>query len=178
MHENYVKQTYRNRMEVLTDKGVLKLSIPVRKGNEEAASIRDMQINLQDRWHVIHQRTLDTAYNSSPFYEFYKDDLDKLWRTPSESLMAFNIRCHNTISDIMEWDLPLNISEQYVESNENDLRPIFNKAGNIFIAQEYHQVFMEKCGFASNLSILDLIFNLGPEAGIYLRNLSLNDYIQ
>jgi hypothetical protein len=173
VHENYRKQTYKNRAEIVTDQGLLKLTIPVIKNSGLKTPFHEIQIDNGDHWNKIHPRALKAAYSSSPFYEYYIDDLNPIWEQPCDSLYENNLRCHKIICKIMEWKLDLNISDTYVDDFENDYRPMFLKRKKKSDFQPYTQVFKSKTEHISNLSILDLIFNLGPESEMYLRNLKI-----
>jgi len=119
------------------------------------------------------RRTLKAAYGSSPFYEFYIDDLMEIWDNPSKTLYENNLRCHQIICRIMDWDLPLIFSESYIPSNNRDFRPYFSKEKLDVHYPSYRQVFSDKIDFMANMSILDLIFNLGPESTAYLKKLNI-----
>jgi len=112
------------------------------------------------------------------------DDLLDIWHKPSPSLIENNVRCHERICQIMEWELPLQFSDSYMDTDKNDFRPYFGKRGHMPTGESkdkpqltfppYHQVFNGKKNFNPNLSILDLIFNLGPQSELYLKQLEFN----
>jgi len=180
IHSNYRKQTFRNRCEILTDQGLLKLTIPVIKNSGQKTPFHEVKIDLKDNWHKIHARTIKAAYGSSPFYEFYIDDIREIWEKPSVTLMENNLRCHQIICRIMEWNLDLNLSEAFEPGDKNELGRALKpekfdqdeptKSASLYSNFEsYNQVFQSEDDFIANLSILDLIFNLGPQSEIYLK---------
>lgn len=170
--ENYTKQTYRNRCEILGANGPVPLVVPVVKGRGKKIKIKDLQISYDTDWQRNHWRTLFSAYNSSPFFEFYKDDILPFFEKRRKYLLDLNLSIHETLCNLMEIDTPLNLTDDFEEIPENTLNyreflsPKKNKTlpDPLFKPQEYTQVFSEKFGFISNLSILDLLFNEGPNS--------------
>lgn len=171
-HENFIKQTYRNRTVILGANGPISLIVPVEKGREQKIKIKDLRISYDEEWQRTHWRTIFSAYNSSPFFEYYADDLEPFFRNKFEFLVDFNQRITETLLEILEIEVVLNLTvdfERTPESCLNFREKISPKAHrNVddpnFVAQEYTQVFAEKFGFIPDLSILDLLFNEGPSA--------------
>lgn len=182
MEDNYQKQTYRNRQYIYGANGRLLLNIPILhegpKGSPQ--KYREIRIDANDDWQRIHWKSLESAYRSSPFFEFYEDDLKQLYTTPYDRLMAFNFRCWKTITDLLQLKRSQQFTEHFQDrySIENDgiwdgrFLSVAKRKPPVEI-EPYFQVFMEKGGFIPNLSILDLLFNLGPETLNYLLKAQL-----
>jgi hypothetical protein len=170
--ENYTKQTYRNRCEILGANGPVSLIVPVVKGRSKKIKIKDLQISYDNDWQRNHWRTLFSAYNASPFFEFYKDDILPFFEKRRKYLLDLNLGIHEMLCGLMEIDTHLNLTNNFEDIPENTLNyreflsPKKNKTlpDPLFQPQEYTQVFSEKFDFISNLSILDLLFNEGPNS--------------
>lgn len=171
-HENFIKQTYRNRTIILGANGPISLIVPVEKGRGPKIKIRDLRIAYDEDWQRNHWRTIFSAYNSSPFFEYYKDDLEPFFRKKHEFLFDFNIRITEAILEMLEAEVSLNLTEEFGEIPDNCLNfreqisPKLHRTNDDpnYSTQEYTQVFSEKFGFVPDLSILDLLFNEGPSA--------------
>ncbi|HAH22302.1 MAG TPA: hypothetical protein DCL77_00780 [Prolixibacteraceae bacterium] len=171
-HEHFIKQTYRNRAVILGANGPVSLIVPVEKGREQKIRIKDLRISYDEEWQRNHWRTIFSAYNSSPFFEYYADDLEPFFQKKHEFLFDFNQQIMDTLMEILELQTPINLTAGFEEIPEGSLNlreKISPKAhrsapDNHFIPQPYTQVFGEKFGFTADLSILDLLFNEGPSA--------------
>jgi len=171
-HENFVKQTYRNRTVILGANGPISLIVPVEKGRSQKVKIKDLRIAYDEEWQRNHWRTIFSAYNSSPFFEYYADDIESFFRKKHEFLFDFNRKITETILETLEIPVSLTLTDDFELLPENCLNSreqISPKTHLIepdphFIAQPYTQVFAEKFGFVPDLSILDLLFNEGPSA--------------
>lgn len=176
-HENFIKQTYRNRTVILGANGPIPLVVPVEKGRGPKIKIKDLRIAYDEEWQRNQWRTIFSAYNSSPFFEYYADDLEPFFRKKHEFLFDYNQKITETILEILEIPASLNFTEEFGKVPENCLNfreQISPKAHRInedpnFSPPEYTQVFAEKFGFVPGLSILDLIFNEGPSAHTLLE---------
>ena len=177
-HENFVKQTYRNRTVILGANGPISLIVPVEKGRSQKVKIKDLRIAYDEEWQRNHWRTIFSAYNSSPFFEYYADDVEMFFRKKHEFLFDFNQQITETILEILEITVSLNLTEDFEQIPENCLNfreQISPKTHLItpdphFMAEPYTQVFTEKFEFVPDLSILDLLFNEGPSALEILGN--------
>ena len=177
-HENFIKQTYRNRAVILGANGPVPLIVPVEKGREQKIKIKDLRIAYDEEWQRTHWRTIFSAYNSSPFFEYYADDLESFFRKKVNFLFDFNQQITETVLNLLEIEVVLNLTEdfEYIPENCLNFRAEINPKAHRnspdphFVAQNYTQVFSEKFGFVADLSILDLLFNEGPSANSVLLN--------
>jgi hypothetical protein len=170
--ENFTKQTYRNRYEIPGANGVISLIVPVVKGRGRKIKIRDLKISYDTDWQRNHWRTIFSAYNSSPFFEFYQDDIQPFFEKPWKFLFDFNLEILKILCDLMEIKPNLVLTESFEQVPAGTLN--FREAispkkhrkdsDQQFSPQPYTQVFHEKFGFVPNLSILDLLFNEGPNS--------------
>ena len=171
-HENFVKQTYRNRTVILGANGPIPLIVPVEKGRDRKVTIKDLRIAYDEEWQRNHWRTIFSAYNSSPFFEYYADEIETFFRKKPVFLFDFNQQITETILELIEAEVTIKLTDDFEQIPENYLNfreQISPKLHLInpdphFEAQPYTQVFSEKFGFVPDLSILDLLFNEGPSA--------------
>lgn len=174
--EHYIKQTWRNRYDIVAANGLLALTIPVIGQRGEKTPLHSIEVDFTNNWPSLHWKTLVSAYASSAFFEHYADELEDFIMHPPNTLAAFNLASIKLIYRWLELDFNINISKQYhhVASDETDLRPHFKPAKfhfPDFRPPSYFQVFSHKQKFHSNPSVLDAIFNLGPETADYLRQI-------
>lgn len=149
------------------------LSIPVVKQSGVRQKTHEVKIDYATNWQKLHLRAIETAYGSSPFLEFYIDDILPIYEKKYDSLLALNKACHEAVCNMMDWQLPLTYSSDFITHDDLNQRVDFKKGWRDEKLPPYTQVFYEKKDHISNLSILDLIFNLGPESGIYLKSCGL-----
>ncbi|MCF4101375.1 WbqC family protein [Gillisia sp. M10.2A] len=172
--DNYQKQTYRNRMYIYGANGKLLLNIPIKhlpkSPVKQYQKYKEVRIDNDMKWQKQHWKSLKSAYQTSPFFEFYEDELAPLYNRDFEYLMDFNYACFETISECLQLDIDYKKTTEYIKQPENllDKRNLINAKVAVEIPP-YNQVFQEKEGFLSNLSILDLLFNEGPNALMYLN---------
>ncbi len=175
---NYQKQTFRNRTYICTDRGKHILTIPISHLGNNSGKQRNSAVKIDNSypWQRQHWRTLETAYRTSPFFEFYEDDIRPLYDTKYDNLMDFNLKTIEVICDCLQLEMPKAKTEVFKHNYETsaDYRHLVSTKNKIEIAQkEYVQVFGDRHGFISDLSILDLLFNLGPNTTEYLRETKL-----
>lgn len=177
-HENFVKQTYRNRTVILGANGPISLIVPVEKGREQKIKIKDLRIAYDEEWQRNHWRTIFSAYNSSPFFEYYADDIETFFRKKHPFLFDFNQQITETMLEILEIQSSIILTEDFEHIPENCLnfreqispkKHLINPDPH-FVSQPYTQVFGEKFGFVPDLSMLDLLFNEGPSAHAVLED--------
>lgn len=169
--DNFQKQTYRNRCYIYTAQGKQLLNVPVQHSKEIKQKTKEVKIDYKDDWHKQHLKTLKTAYSSSPYYEFYIDDLLPVFEKKIHFLLDLNFLAHEIIMDALQLEIPTKKTTEYEKVTKVlDLRILAeDKPKIIYNLERYIQVFSENHGFIPNLSILDLLFMEGPNALNYLE---------
>lgn len=173
-HENYLKQSYRNRCNISTANGIQSLVIPIKKLSGKR-KITEIEIDYSTNWQKNHLRTIDAAYKSSPFYEYYIDAFIKIFNDKHLKLFIFNSELLKTILSEIIINKEFSYSNEYVSFYVNDYRMSINPKEKHWVKDtkfnqiEYTQVFTEKFGYISDLSIIDILFNKGPETELYLK---------
>lgn len=171
--EHYQKQTYRNRCHIASPNGVLPLSIPVEKTADKCFT-RDIVISKHSDWQTLHWRAITTAYNSTPFFEYYEDDLRPFFEREWKFLFDFNNEIQQKILELLDIETEVGFTQEFRPDYADaiDLRNAINPrhplADADFTVRPYYQVFEQKFGFLPNLSIIDLLFNMGNEARLWL----------
>ena len=171
--ETYRKQTYRNRCRVMTANGVESLSVPVVKVHGNHTMTKDIIISPVEPWQHIHSRCLESAYKAAPYFDHYYDYLCPIFEGHFERLIDLNDAALQAILKMLKIKKEIVHTTDYVREAENDLREAFSpkKAIENTSFPAYYQVFSTKFPFAADLSVLDLIFNEGPEATNYLKQI-------
>lgn len=178
MSENYVKQSYRNRCEILGANGVISLSIPVVKQHNQKVCTRDVEIDYSTNWQHQHWRSITSAYSNSPFFEHYADYLAPYFSQKERYLVIFNNLIQNKIFELLNVSPHIQHSveyssylDQYSKDYRNSISPKkrLNCNKEPYVAKEYYQVFSDRMPFYPNLSILDLLFCEGPESKKYIK---------
>ena len=164
----YVKQTYRNRCHIAAANGLMALSIPVEKPGKEKALIRDIRISEHADWQMNHWKSIESAYRSTPFFEYYKDDLLPFYEKQWTFLWDLNLELQAKLLELIDINPVIRFTEEYQPSlvGIQDLRDSIHpkKANLVESHNPYYQVFEQKFGFQPNLSIIDLLFNMGNES--------------
>ena len=171
--DNYQKQTFRNRTYIYGANGKLGLFIPVIHTHKNRELFKDVKISYESNWMDLHLKSLQSAYRSSPYFEYFEDDFIKLYAEKEKFLVDFNIKCIKLISNLLDLDLDYKISSEYVEKTNDiiDLRDLSNARKEKKIeTPKYIQVFESKHGYLNNLSILDLIFSEGKNSVLLMNN--------
>jgi hypothetical protein len=171
-HENFQKQSYRNRCYIYGANGIQCLVIPVKKNHGEKTPITDVEIDYSSPWQKIHLKSIQSAYQTSPFYEYYADDFNALYDEMPDRLFDLNHRMLEYILTQVGLLCKINLTDAFEKSpvDKSDFRrsiqpkPRLNKPDRNFMPVPYQQVFQERNGFLPNLSIIDLLFNEGPDA--------------
>jgi hypothetical protein len=161
--ETYKKQTCRNHCDIYGPNGKQRLSIPVIKVNGNHTLTKDVRISYTQAWQKVHWRSIETAYNNSPFFLFYRDHLEPFFFKKFDFLLDFNTKLLEVLFNIFRIEKQIDLTDHYEKPPVIPFNLIF---------PSYIQVFSEKSGFQPNLSAIDLLFNLGPEAGEYLQGSS------
>ena len=169
--ESFPKQTYRNRTAVYGANGRLLLIIPVKHNGTR--TINEIEVSHRDSWEKIHWKSIKTAYQRSPYFEYYEDQLEQIFNFKTNSLFAFNLNALKIIQKILKTDKGYSFTEEYFRNpTEENYREKFSpKKEQEFILEEYYQTFTEKFGFQEDLSIIDLLCNKGPESLTYIKNI-------
>jgi len=168
VHENYVKQSYRNRCEIYGANGKLALIIPITRSSN--TPMKEVKIDYDQNWQKIHWKSLESSYRSSPYFEFYEDKFIHLYEQKNiHYLVDFNMELLNIFLKLLDLEIELSYTDSYEKEIKNklDLRSLIHpKMGTsqYYNENKYIQVFEEKMGFIPNLSIYDLVFNEGPAA--------------
>ena len=173
MDDHFLKQTYRNRTFIYGANGKMLLNIPVIHTQKNRQKYRDVKIFNEDKWQDQHWKSLLSAYSTSPFFEYYEDDIKPLFKTKTDTILEFNLKCFETICDCLQLELHITKNDVYQKDLEGvtDFRYLVNAKKAFHKPFEpYTQVFQDKHGFINNLSILDLLFNEGPNAINYLES--------
>ncbi len=178
--DNYQKQTYRNRTYIYGANGKLLLNIPILHSGVKGSKrlYKDIQIEHQFNSLKIHWKSFEAAYRTSPFFEFYEDEFAPLFENKEKFLMDFNLKCNEFVFDALGLDYnPQKTNEFNLKLSNNiiDYRELATSKSKVYNTEfeKYIQVFSDKHGFLSNLSVLDVLFNLGPSSLEYLENQKL-----
>ena len=195
-YDSFQKQTYRNRCVIATANGLQALTVPIEneKGEmrNEKCLLRDVRISDHNQWRRVHWNALQSAYSESPFFEYYADDLHPFFENKYEFLLDFNEAIRQKVCELIDIHPNVEYSSQFIvlsprvrrcnhssqlqrstfNVQRDDFRDVINakhpQPDAEFTPKEYWQVFQHKHGFLPNLSILDLLFNMGPESIFYL----------
>lgn len=168
--ENFPKQTYRNRTVIYGANGTLALIIPVLHNGK--ITINEIEVSQRENWQKLHWKSIKNAYQSSPYFEFYEDQLAQIFTFETQSLFQFNLNALQIIQKILKTEKAYSLNEEFTKTPADvDFRNKFSaKKESEFEMEEYYQTFSDKLGFEKDISILDLICNKGPESLTYLRN--------
>lgn len=197
-HETYPKQTYRNRALILTAGGVRPLTVPVVRTQGNHSRTCDIAIDYRSRWNIVHLRTLEAAYAASPYYMYYKDGLNAILATPYDRLLDLNQALLAWLQKCLKTDVKVELTTDWLPlgpagapAHPHDYRNAFSpkttahwppptahcppSTGHWPLAtghyNPYYQVFSDRHPFTPGLSVVDLLFNLGPEALDYLKKM-------
>ena len=170
IHENFVKQTIRNRCEILSGNGVLRLSIPLNHSNGMKIKTKYIRIDFGKSWQTNHWKAIKSAYASAPYFEDYEQQINQLLLAKDEFLVDKNHRIFEFLFSILEINRTISYTKIYTEQTERDFRTL-DFMNNSFEIKEYQQVFSYGNEFRSNLSMIDLLMNEGP----FIRNWILSN---
>jgi hypothetical protein len=170
----FKRSTFRNRTIIAGANGIIQLSIPVVGGRSVNLPYKEIQIDYKTEWNRDHYRTLSTVYGNSPFFMYYKDELLAMYEQKPNSLFEWNLTCFHWVLKKLKLEIPISIENRPSENLGSDT-PIERYFPNNYDAfadagyLKYSQVFEDKIGFKPNLSILDLLFNAGPQTKSLLQ---------
>ena len=172
-YETYQKMSFRNRCQIAGAEGLINLSVPLVKGRDQKTLIREVRISDRQPWQAQHWKTIVSCYSRSPWFEFYRHELEGLYQRRFDFLLDWNQSCFEWSLRVLGLSIPVSLTERYekefVDENVTDWRgKILPK--NQEEGPKYRQVFEERIGFIPNLSVLDLLFCEGKEAIRYIRS--------
>ena len=172
IHDHYQKQSYRNRCVIAGANGAMTLSIPIEKPATPKCPMKDIRVAEHGNWRHLHWNAIISAYNSTPFFDYYEDDFRPFYEKKYTFLHDFNEELRQLVCRLIGIETPVTYSEAYIFELPDDIldiREIIHpKKPPMAQTPGYYQVFAEKNGFIPNLSIVDLLFNMGNEARLYL----------
>lgn len=182
-YDHYIKQTYRNRCVIASAEGMLSLTVPTEKGDEVKCLMKDIRISDHGNWRHVHWNAFVAAYKHSPFFDYYADEFHRFFEHKYEFLYDFNSElCHWVCEQIDLQPCIVPTDDYGMDLKEvDDFREIIHpkkdwkSADPAFSPKPYYQVFDAKLGFLPNLSIADLLFNMGPESLLVLRDSIKNE---
>ncbi len=175
VEDNYQKQTYRTRCYIYSADGRQLLNIPIQHGKHKKT--KDIKIDTSFHWQKQHVKTLQIAYRSSPYFEFYEEEVLTIFDKIPSFLLDLNIKCQEVMFDLLQLEIPYTSTKEYIKeyTDISDMRSLVDaKSKQQYNFDQYIQVFSDKLGFIENLSILDLLFMEGPNALNYLENQSFD----
>ena len=180
--DNYSKQSYRNRTQILSANGVLNLSIPIKKNKSEKV-VNAIEISYKEDWQKNHWRAITSAYKNSPYFDFFEEDLKVFYSNKYNLLIDYNTDQLKFIIKVLKQKKNIQLTKQYESNPESviDLRTIIHPKQSYLsdkllankLDQSYYQTFENKISFTPNLSILDLLFNKGLHTIDYLKSIDL-----
>ena len=174
-HDHFIKQTYRNRCVIATTNGLQALTVPIERFEGAHCAMLNIRISDHGSWRHLHWNALQSAYGESPFFEFYADDIRPFFERQWEFLVDFNMEITQKMCELLDIQPHITLTDAYASADEEGvtdyrdaIRPKNPLPDNCFQPRRYYQVYEQKHGFQPNLSVLDLLFNEGPEAVLYL----------
>ena len=173
--DNYVKQTYRNRCVIAGSNGPVALTVPIEKPDTLKCCMKDIRISDHGKWRHLHWNALESAYNQTPYFDYLKDDFAPFYEKPYTYLMDFNEGLMMLVCKLIDMEPCIERTTTYLATYESgDFRETIHpkrdwREDKDFTPIPYYQVFQQKLGFLPNLSIVDLLFNMGPESLLVLE---------
>ena len=173
--ESFQKQTYRNRCIIATTNGPQALTVPIER-QFTINCIKDIRISDHGNWRHLHWNALQSAYGESPFFDYYQDDIRPFFEQRWDYLLDFNEAIREKMCELLDIQPKVDYSKKFtvyslsscVPDYRMVIRPKNPEPDPDFTPKRYYQVYEQKHGFLPNLSILDLLFNMGPESIFYL----------
>lgn len=180
MEDNFQKQTNRNRMYIYSPNGKQLLNVPVKHSKEGHQKTKDVQIEKAFEWQKLHFKSMEAAYRSSPYFEYFEDAIAPLYFKRHKFLMDLNLETLEVVWKCLGYRPEIGKTTEYFHQAEGDIfdfRPLVNGKKDPLVNSEYTQVFQDKYGFLPNLSILDLLCAEGRHALKYLREIDTKSLI-
>ena len=171
-HENFPKQTYRSRCNIYGANGKLALILPIHHNGKRA--MKDLELSYAEDWQKLHWKSIKIAYQSSPYFEYYEDKLKQIFSVQPTSLIEFNLNALKIILQILKVEKDFSLTTEFEKTTDAvDLRECFSaKKESEYHLPEYYQTFSDKLGFIKDLSILDVVCNIGPESATYIKKVT------
>ncbi len=177
IEDNFQKQTNRNRTYIYSPNGIQLLNIPIKHSKETHQKTKDIRIDTDFDWQKQHFKSLEAAYRSSPFFEFFEDDLRPIFEKKYEFLLDLNFEALAIVLKCMRMKIEYSTTTEYFHETDSntiiDFRSLVEGKKDTSLFKKYIQVFDDKHGFINNLSVLDLLFNEGKYAKDYLKEQTL-----
>lgn len=175
MDDNFQKQTNRNRMYIYSPNGIQLLNIPIKHSKTAHQKTKEVKLETAFDWQKQHFKSLEAAYRTSPFFEYFEDDILPIFQKKHTFLMDLNIETMVIVSKCLGLKFDYNETDEYfhIVTDKIDLRNLVNGKKDTSVFEPFTQVFGEKHGYLNNLSILDLLFNEGRYALNYLKKQQL-----
>ncbi len=171
-YEHFQKQSYRTRARIASANGVQDLIVPIQHGNKDRVPMKDIRISYEFDWQRLHWLSIQTAYRSSAYFEYYEDDFKRFYEEKFNYLVDFNVAQLELILRSVKLKRSIAFTEEYITAGDDriDYRQIIHPKKESILShpKEYFQVFSDKNGFYPDLSIIDLLFNQGPQSKSYL----------
>lgn len=162
-YETFPKQTIRNRCRIIGSNGVQTLTIPVERQHGRNIKTRDIHITYQEKWQHLHWEALRSAYRNSPFYDYYAEFFEPFYTQRFDYLLDFNLQLTEVVLKLLDTNKTINLTTDFSLTDTTCCNPKSDNA-----PKPYYQVFQDRHGFQADLSIIDLLFNMGPESYLYL----------
>lgn len=164
-YDMFQKMSFRNRCTLPGANGAISLTVPLLGGREQKTLMKDVRVDNKEDWQARHWKTITSCYNKSPWFDFYRDELDLLFKTETDFLVDWNLKCFEWICDKMSIKTPWSLSGSYIKNyDQNDVLDWRSELAPSTINQKYPdvkrypQVFEDRLGFIPNMSILDYLF--------------------
>jgi hypothetical protein len=159
-HEYFVRTSFRNRTVIAGPNGLVTLSIPLKGGRNQKNCMKDIEVSNDENWQAVHWKTIESCYRRSPYFEYYAEEVKILFEKKHRFLMDYNLKCLQLVNQLLQVKKEFVLTEKYDKTpldNCIDARNIFEE-NRSFELPKYMQVFQDRIGFKSNLSILDMLF--------------------
>ena len=170
-YEHFPKQTYRNRANIYSPDGMLTLVVPVVKGSKAHTAVKDVRISYDFRWQRLHWMSLQNCYRRSAYFEYYEDEFAIFYEVRETFLFDMNEKLLRLLLNLLKIKTEIKFTADYEPEylNLKDFRQGFSsKKETDYPQKPYYQLFEDRHGFIKNLSIVDLLFNQGPQSVNYL----------
>lgn len=173
--ETYQKMSFRNRAVICGSNGLINLSVPIENGRNQKTAFKDIKIAYRDNWSSNHWRSIVSCYSKSPFFDYYSHGLQEILQQKHIYLFDLNLQALEWLKKVLRFPAEIIVVKEekmaghqnFAEDATNTWLPKnFQQDGNLI---RYAQVFEDRIGFQPNVSILDLLFNMGPAAGKLLQ---------